>query len=321
MRMPTEVDGTLGEKLKLREFAYREGWPAFFGVMLGSAIGRSSGWSERYWTRLLGFLILRVRRVRQVTRQNLEMCFTEKSKSELDKLEEQSCRELARSVVETFKIWFPPDPSVKPYTQVTYRGIEHFEAAMDKNCGIMLLNCHYGSLDLNGSFFSRLDRRGRRVVGVYRQPTNPNVDRALRYGRSHMSDHTIPINKPREIVAELRAGNIVWIAPDLEASGPGSVFVDFCGVAASTTTWPSRLASMGRAVVLPTRHHRVSDKSEYVYEFLPPFEAFPSEDWADDARQFNQFVEGVIEQNPSMYWWCIKRFKHRPDTDNISDSK
>jgi KDO2-lipid IV(A) lauroyltransferase len=46
-----------------------------------------------------------------------------------------------------------------------------------------------------------------------------------------------------------------------------------------------------------------------VYE---PFEDFPSESDATDARRMNAFLEAQILKYPEQYYWVHRRFKHRP---------
>ena len=289
------------------------GLHAMFAVLVGRRIGRSSPRTERRWVTIIASVLLRSARIRNISRNNLRRCFPEKPQEDIDRLADQATREVARAVVETFKVWFPGRTGRDPFASVEYHGREHFEAALADGRGILLLNCHFGSLDLNGALFRRLDRQGRRMIGVYRQPSNPHVDKVIRHGRANIVDRAIPISEPRAIVAELKSGSIVWLAPDIEASGRRAVMAPLFGARASTSTWPSRLADLGNAVVLPTRHVRTSDGPDYTYEFLPPFADFPSVDDAADARRFNEFVEETIMRKPEMYWWCIKRFKHSPD--------
>lgn len=304
------MDRQINKSLKVVDLLHPPGIPALLAVLVGRMVGRASPHRERHWTKAISLVLRRSKRIKNVTHENLRICFPQKTKEEIDTLADLATQEVARSLVETFKVWFPGRSRRDPYSNVKYRGLEHFEKALSTGRGILLLNCHFGSLDLNGWFFSHLDRKGRRLVGAYRKPSNLYVDKVIQHGRANILDQAIPINETRAIVAELKAGSIVWLAPDLEAHGRRAAIADFFGAPASTSTWPSRLAAAGDAIVLPTRHTRSLEASEYVYEFLPPFADFPSGNDTKDARRFNQYVEDVIKQKPEMYWWCIKRFKH-----------
>ena len=305
-----DMDRQMNTSLNLVDLLHPAGIPALCAVLFGRMVGRSSLGTERLWVRAISLVLRRSNRIKNATHENLRICFPLKPKEEIETLAGLATQEVARSFVETIRVWFPSKSRKDPYPDVTYRGLEHFEAALSSGRGILLLNCHFGSLDLNGWFFSHLDRQNRPLIGVYRRPSNPYVDKVVRHGRANIVDQAIPINDPRAIIAELKAGSIVWIAPDLEAHGNRAAIADFFGAPASTSTWPSRLAKAGAALVLPTRHTRQSESQEYVYEFLPPFKDFPSGSDTKDARRFNEYVEDVIKQKPEMYWWCIKRFKH-----------
>jgi KDO2-lipid IV(A) lauroyltransferase len=116
----------------------------------------------------------------------------------------------------------------------------------------------------------------------------------------------------RKIVGLLRSGKPVMLAADMDHGVDNSVFVPFFGVAACTLTSVSRLATLGRARVVPFVTEVLPDYRGYKLTVYEPIEDFPSESDVADARRMNAFLEAQILKYPEQYYWVHRRFKHRP---------
>jgi KDO2-lipid IV(A) lauroyltransferase len=102
------------------------------------------------------------------------------------------------------------------------------------------------------------------------------------------------------------------LAADMDHGVDNSVFVPFFGVAACTLTSVSRLATLGRARVVPFVTEVLPDYRGYKLTVYEPIEDFPSESDVADARRMNAFLEAQILKYPEQYYWVHRRFKHRP---------
>ncbi|HPY41833.1 MAG TPA: lysophospholipid acyltransferase family protein, partial [Thiolinea sp.] len=91
-------------------------------------------------------------------------------------------------------------------------------------------------------------------------------------------------------------------------------FVPFFGVEAATNTATSRIASLGRAKVVPFFTVR-TDKG-YLLRFLPALQDFPSESVHTDTARINQIIEQQVREFPEQYLWTHRRFKTSPDGSN-----
>jgi len=297
--------------LPLRGFLRPENWKLALACGIGWMISfvpfRSLGALARPFAALL-WLIPKLRRV---TRANLAVCFPQMPEAEREALARRATDELALSLLHSIKIYFGYRPDAAQFQRVRFAGAEHFEAAVASERGIILLSCHYGSPDTNGVFVAQLPRGSRRFSAVYRQPDEEMADAVIRWGRTKCIDALIPSWDIRTMLKELRAGGMVWFAPDIEASGKGTVFADFFGVPASTGNGLARIAAMSNAVVLPVRH-RAAPEGGHVFEVFPPLEGFPTGDAVADATRMNRAIAAMIADDPAPYWWVIKRFRHRP---------
>lgn len=260
----------------------------------------------------IGRLIVRlVPKLQRVINANLRACFTELDEVDLLIARKETAEEQGVSIIETFWVWFNDTNRILP-GHFEIEGYEHLESALSEGRGIIVLACHHGAVDVNGALLSKVDRRGKELVGTYRE-TDEIINQLLRRWRCRFIDRMISAGDQRGMVRALRKGNLVWYAPDIEVKNKASAFVNFMGVKASTTLAVSRLAKAANAVVIPFGHYRMNDQLHYKARFYPPIDGFPSDDLEADARKVNEAIEAIIEPQPFRYWWAIKRFKHRPE--------
>lgn len=260
----------------------------------------------------LGRLIFRYwRKPSQVIKTNIQLCFPQLSVDECRAMSRASSIELGVAIAETFLVWFR-DHRVFLKNRYVIEGENNLEQAMSQSKGIIFLACHHGCVDVNAAMMASVERGTRKFIATYKR-TDDFVNRFLRYVRCRYCDDLVSATDQRSIVRHLKKGNIIWYAPDIDVANNKSVFSNFMGIKASTTTAISRLAKVTGAIVVPVGHYRVSDKPEYKIKVFPGLAQFPSQDSERDAEVVNQSVEKIIEPDPAAYWWVIKRFRHRPE--------
>ncbi|NCV04409.1 MAG: hypothetical protein EBV46_08235, partial [Burkholderiaceae bacterium] len=118
--------------------------------------------------------------------------------------------------------------------------------------------------------------------------------------------------KEIDVIREIRKGNIVVIAPDIDLGPKDSAFVPFFGIQTNTITAISRLAKACGAEVCLMITTLNPDKSKYICKIHKALPNFPSDDPVADTARLNQYFEEEIRQRPAEYYWVHKRFKYRP---------
>jgi len=257
--------------------------------------------------RLCGLLSVRLR---HIVRSNIALCYPQLPQGARAALGRACFKELGITLAETLNAWFS-NPA-KFWRRVELEGDENWQRALASDRGIIMLSCHYGSLDLNAALAGFLARRDRVFAFTYRQPSDAIVDQFLHAARRDYGDHFYSVRNLVGITRTLKKKGVVWYAPDIEVKNKNTVFADFMGVPASTTIAVSRLAAATGAVVVPFGHYRNSYNKRYTLKIYSPLENFPSDDPLADTRRMNKAIERIIEPYPERYWWVIKRFKHRP---------
>ena len=142
---------------------------------------------------------------------------------------------------------------------------------------------------------------------------HPLFDYVQRRGREQRLLGVIGRDDVRGMLKLLRAGGVVWYAPDQDYGAQRSVFVPLFGVPAATVTATSKFARMGRAQVIPFTQQRLPDGQGYRLVIHPPLADFPTDSEEADCLRVNQWIEQAISQCPEQYLWAHRRFKTRPE--------
>ncbi|MGM9426844.1 lysophospholipid acyltransferase family protein [Hydrogenophaga sp. MI9] len=152
----------------------------------------------------------------------------------------------------------------------------------------------------------------RRFCGLYARQRNPVMDQWMAEGRRRFGEpHIVAKNAGlKALVSALRAGEPLYLLPDMDYGPRDSVFVPFYGVTAATIPSLSRFARMGGARVLPILSRLTPEG--YDITVLPPWQDFPTDDVLADTARMNRHLEAWIAEAPEQYYWVHKRFKTRP---------
>ncbi|MDO6461211.1 lysophospholipid acyltransferase family protein [Granulosicoccaceae sp. 1_MG-2023] len=244
---------------------------------------------------------------RRVCLTNLQIAFPDLDEASRIRLAKRVYMHLGYSIAEMASLWFRP---IREFDdRVTLIGREHVEAAWADGRGVILLQAHFSTLELCGSWLAR--ELGERCCAVYDNPKNPLYAALLRAKRARYVNTLIENTDIRKMVRRLRKGDLVWYSPDQAVKRRnGGIDTLFFGRQVLTTPGTSRIASMTNAVILP--YCAVRDRSRpghYILTIRPPVDGLASGDAAADTNAMNQLFEEQIRRFPAQYFWVHKRFK------------
>ncbi len=266
--------------------------PLRTALRLGFALGRGLGWLAR--------------RRCHVAAVNLRLCFPELDAGARAQLLEANLAATGMGLLEIALCWWAPDAALRERVEI--EGLEHYDAALARGKGAILLTGHFTTLELGAGLFAL----HRPFHAMYRPHGNPLYDTVMRWARERRSRMaTIPRDDVRAMLRALKRGETVWYAPDQDYGGTDSVFVPFFGIPARTITATSRFARITGAAVVPYYPERLAD-GRYRIRVLPALEGFPSDDEFRDAARINALIEGWVRAVPEQYLWVHRRFKGRP---------
>ena len=249
--------------------------------------------------------IIAGRRMR-VVRANLAICFPALRTSEREALANRVASSTILGLLETLTAWVRPEQLANKHLEI--EGLDLLREERPPHQGVLLVGMHFATLDMAGALLSREIP----FDVMYKPSRKPFIEALMVQGRNHYFDQVIKQSNVREVVRRLRAGHIVWYAPDQDYGPENAVFAPFFGTPAATITATSRLASMTDAKIIFMSHFRVGEDHYRICLTQAP-STLPSGSELDDATAMNRVIEAEIQKAPEEYWWVHRRFKSAPE--------
>ena len=277
---------------------------------LGVALMKSLAHVPLRLLRALGWvlgaaLFVAVRSRRRVVMANLQVCFPDLSASQRRDLAWQTFIHFAQAWLDRSWLWHAPADVVRQRLLLTGAVDE-----LTQPTPVMIFAPHFMGLD--AAWTALTQQVPRRINTIYFPQVNPVVDRWIMAGRQRFGQGQLVQRGEgaQTLVARLRAGEPLYLLPDLNYEPAESLFVPFFGHVAATVPSLSRFAKLGRAKVVPVLS-KLTPKG-YTIEVLPAWADFPTQDIEADTALMNQRLETYIRTMPSQYYWVHRRFKDLP---------
>ena len=262
------------------------------------------------WVRALGWVLgwvlygLAAPR-RRVATVNLSLCFAHKTAPEIQRLVQQTFVHFAQAWLDRGWLWHGHPDVVR--SRLTLTGAVD---ALQDGSPVVIFAPHFVGLDAGWTALTQ--QLPRHFTTIYTDQANKKVDAWIltgrqRFGRTRLLGR---VDGVKTIVSTLRAGDPLYLLPDMNFGPEDSVFVPFYGVSAATVPSLSRFAKLGRAKVVPVIS-RLTPQG-YDIQVFPAWTDFPTRDPVADTALMNQRLQAYIDTMPDQYFWVHKRFKDRP---------
>jgi len=244
----------------------------------------------------------------RVVKTNLHLCFPKLNPAEIDRLSKQHWRLLGRSLVEKSIIWCGSSKQLGKMIEV--------KSAVDLTSKKprILVNMHFTGIE-GSIILSALSKEKHwpRTSGFFQKMKNPFFNKKIIDWRNRFGGNSIDRQgNAKAIIQEIRNGDFIIIAPDIDLGIKDSEFVPFFGIETNTITTISRLAKITGADVCLMTTTLKADESGYLCEIRAPLDNFPGPDPKSDTARLNRYFEEEIRLRPAEYYWVHKRFKNRP---------
>jgi len=258
----------------------------------------------------LGWLAFHIPNERgKVIKVNLRLCFPNLNAQEIDALALEHWQLFGRSVIERSRVWVGTRAQILAFVRL------RCEISIGEMKPKILVNPHFVGLEAGFMALSALSKQNGWPggAGLYQKMKNPFFNQKMVEWRDRFGGKSIERKSQlRNLIREIKSGNIVIIAPDIDLGPRDSVFVPFFDIPTSTVTSVSRLAKLGGAEVCLMTTLLNTDRTGYECHISKPIPNFPSDDPVADTARLNQIIEELVRQRPAEYYWIHKRFKHRP---------
>ena len=262
------------------------------------------------WVRALGHVLgvvlhVVVAKRRKVVDVNLRLCFPQWDEARRRRVTREVFIHVAQSWLDRSWLWHADAEVVRRRLVLT--GALRELAGQEPT---IIFAPHFVGLDAGVT--ALMQQQPRPMIGIYTRQTNAVVDEWVFKGRNRFGDAR-PVTRAdgvRGIVSALRAGELLYLLPDMNFGPEESIFVPFYGVQAATVPSLSRFARLGRAKVVPVVTRLTP--TGYEVRVLEAWVGFPTQDVEADTALMNERLQGYIDAMPSQYYWVHKRFKTRP---------
>jgi KDO2-lipid IV(A) lauroyltransferase len=277
---------------------------------LGVALMRGLARLPLAWLRglgwLLGLLLYAVAAPRRrVARINLGLCFPDLSPQTLQALTRRSFVCFAQAWLDRAWLWHGAPAVVRRRLHLTGE-----LGQLGGMAPLVIFAPHFVGLDAGWTALTQ--QLPRRFTTIYTRAAQPGLDAWIQAGRQRFGGARLfaRVDAAKPVLTALRAGEPLYLLPDMNFDVIDSVFVPFFGVPAATLPSLSRFARLGRARVVPVLSRLT--RTGYEVQVLPAWADVPSDDLQADTALMNQRLAAYISTMPEQYYWVHKRFKDRP---------
>jgi len=193
---------------------------------------------------------------------------------------------------------------------IIFEGIEHYQKAKAKGCGVIAISGHCGNWELLGIANSW---KSLTSIIVARRLDNPYLNKWLERIRTKFGNKVIyKTGALREIITALKRGETVGIMMDQSVVENEAVITEFLGERAYTMKIPALLAIKTGATVIPSfinylggGKHRIRFGKELPVRITGNTE----DDILFNTRIFTEEIEKYIKEHPSEWLWIHRRWK------------
>lgn len=275
------------------------------------------GWLPRRWAlrvgQAVGALAQRVLpHLSRFAESNLRLALPELDETRRQQIQRGVFQNLGRLLGEVSQ--FPKLNRANIERIVVYEGLQNYLDAVAQGRGVILLTGHIGAWEL--SVFAH-SIYGYPMAFLKRNVDNPLVEELAERRRARFGNRSIDKKgSVREVLKTLKAGGVVGILADLNATREEGVFCDFFGIPACTTAGVATLALRTGAVVLPG--YLLWDKAAQLHRlhFEKPVETINTghqkEDVLANTARYTKALETVIRRHPEQWLWIHRRWRTRP---------
>jgi KDO2-lipid IV(A) lauroyltransferase len=269
------------------------------GLLPWSLAQRLGGALGLFW-----FFAVRVRR--RVVLENLARALPERGEEHLA-IAKEAYRHFGISALEFLKMSRMDRRAV--VGKVRLSGMPHFERALARGKGVIVITAHFGNFDLLAC-----SQAAREVpLAVVSRDLHGRGANKFWMETRRIKGLTIFSDKggARDVLSWLKAGKVLGLTVDQRTpAGRGGVLARFMGCWAWTTTAPALLALSSGAAIVPIRVERQPDG--YHDLLVEPEISLPEERRSKAVslltNEINDLIGNWIYRRPDHWMWLHRRF-------------
>ena len=254
------------------------------------------------------YYVIRYRR--EVVRKNLTESFPEKSEQEILCIEKEFYHSFVDIILESCKLASISKDEMK--RRMTFKNVDYVNTVLRNGKSIALYLGHYANWEWCSSIPLHLDKN---VIGaqIYHKLSNKNMDRLMLDIRERMGAVCVDMHKTAryvtEISAEKKISIIGFIADQSPRKKDSRYFLHFLNHNTPVLTGTEKIVKHYGLEAFFLSVKRVK-RGYYEAEFIQLHDNPQSLPDFKLTDIYYQMLEKCIIENPELYLWTHKRFRH-----------
>lgn len=254
------------------------------------------------------YYVIRYRR--KVVRKNLTESFPEKSEQEILCIEKEFYHSFVDIILESCKLASISKDEMK--RRMTFKNVDYVNTVLRNGKSIALYLGHYANWEWCSSIPLHLDKN---VIGaqIYHKLSNKNMDRLMLDIRERMGAVCVDMHKTAryvtEISAEKKISIIGFIADQSPRKKDSRYFLHFLNHNTPVLTGTEKIVKHYGLEAFFLSVKRVK-RGYYEAEFIQLHDNPKSLPDFKLTDIYYQMLEKCIIENPELYLWTHKRFRH-----------
>lgn len=254
------------------------------------------------------YYVIRYRR--EVVRKNLTESFPEKSEQEILCIEKEFYHSFVDIILESCKLASISKDEMK--RRMTFKNVDYVNTVLRNGKSIALYLGHYANWEWCSSIPLHLDKN---VIGaqIYHKLSNKNMDRLMLDIRERMGAVCVDMHKTAryvtEISAEKKISIIGFIADQSPRKKDSRYFLHFLNHNTPVLTGTEKIVKHYGLEAFFLSVKRVK-RGYYEAEFIQLHDNPKSLPDFKLTDIYYQMLEKCIIENPELYLWTHKRFRH-----------
>ena len=256
----------------------------------------------------------------QVTRENLQNAFPEKSREELRRIERRFYRHLAEVFIDTIDLTSISRRQLRRRMMIKDEAVHRKEVeGKDWIAGMS----HYGSWEYFIAY-ALGDGEGRETSGVYKTLHNRVMDMLYRSIRSRMGMEPVPMSVIlRHVVRDRQQGIRMGIGLIADQAPPWfhrDYWYDFLG---QPTSFYDGLEKMALRFGMPVYFVHIDKirRAHYTARFELIYDGQERVAPHEITKRYAAKLEAMIRQRPELWLWSHRRWKHKPTPEELEKQR
>ena len=214
---------------------------------------------------------------------------------------------LGMSIVEICRLYHGKGDAI--ITAIEVRGREHFDAARQKQRGLIFVGGHCGNWELMALSFKTLF--GENMAGIARKQNNPLLNTLIEQMRTRYDNQIIyKQGALRPILSLLKKNGVVGMLADQAVFPEDGALIDVLGLKAWANKAPVIIAHKSKVPLVPIFMHR--EKDHHVITIHPEYQLCGDTSEAgihQDVQGLSRYLEGFVCAHPADWYWVHRRWK------------